>query len=122
MTKNKTERQVLQAKIKQLKLEGKIDKKFDARQSNKILSAKISEVEGVNTPGIVKNTVAKKWTTLKTQVVSFQDACNYAERKGYILQYSPHSFKLELYSGTTGKPMKFMLPRDVVEYINEVAA
>lgn len=120
MSKQPTKRQQLQARIKVLKSEGKISKKFDARQKNVILEAEIAAAE--NRPGIAQPAKAKKESILSEKVVSFKDAQDYAERKGYVLQYSASGFKLELYTGITGRPEKFLLPSDVVRYVNKLAA
>lgn len=120
MSKQPTKRQQLQARIKVLKSEGKVSKKFDARQKNVILEAEIALAE--LRPGIAPSAKSKKEAIFSEKVVSFKDAQDYAERKGYSLQYSANGFKLELYTGTTGRPEKFLLPSDVIRYVNKLVA
>jgi hypothetical protein len=118
-------RKQLQATIKQLKLEGKVEKKFDARQSNLILSTEIERVTGV-THGIeTKKSVVKSPKIAKKEnnkIVSFKDAQNYAERKSFALQFSANGMQLELYIDCSGRPKKFWLPSEVVSYINQLVA
>jgi hypothetical protein len=118
-------RKQLQATIKQLKLEGKVDKKFDARQSNLILSAEIERVTGVTTGIEAKKPVTKAPKISKKEnnrVVSFKDAQNHAEKKGFVLQFSSNGMRLELYTDSSGRPKKFWLPSEVVSYINQLVA
>lgn len=117
-------RKQLQATIKELKAKGLVDKKFDARQNNEKLATEIGKATGT-TPGIDSKKAAKKSTKTSAAnevISSFKDAQNLAERKGFVLQHSAHGFKLELYTGHSGRPEKFLLPSDVVKFINKLAA